>query len=279
MGLLQEKSMLVSVSIKVWQPYKGDKRADGVVSEYFTAEDAGRFSKRLLDKKDFAQFNNFRTKLDRINSKYTYPWDVKGVLLLPISVYKEYMAKVSEAKMEFDKMVQDFIFKFPSLIQDRKSLLGSLFDPSDYPTRGELNERFAFDVKFMPVPAGNDFRAMVSDEEAERIRVKIDNENKRKEVDISIELLNRIAEPVKNLVTILSRDKTKIFESLLGNIVSIIDSVPAMNISNDERVNKLAVDIKKSIMGLTTDILKTNHTVRANVINNMSAILDRIGGE
>ena len=47
--MIQDKAMLVSLKLSVWNPRKYDKDVTSEVNNHYQARDAGRFNKILID--------------------------------------------------------------------------------------------------------------------------------------------------------------------------------------------------------------------------------------
>ena len=98
---IQERSMLVDLTIKCWDATKHDKKVSAEVEQAHAAHDAGRYSKRLIDKAHLADLSNLAGKARQFHYRLTLPWSDKGQRILPSDLFLDYRHGLAGIKAEF----------------------------------------------------------------------------------------------------------------------------------------------------------------------------------
>lgn len=186
---LQETATLVRLTAKHWSGIKVDERlTDNLASTHgVTNQEAIKVSKKILGK-DCNKY--FRRILNQFRNDWFYPmttaWSdtttedgksVSGWRLCPNSKLDELQDKVNEAKEQWDREVRGFINQYDNNVAEAKHILGSAYNPLDYPNKDELIRKFKFDWEINLIPTGsNDIRLNVS--EAMMTKIQADTERR-----------------------------------------------------------------------------------------------------
>jgi hypothetical protein len=269
---LQDKAMLITLSVSCWTARKQDKKVSREVEAAHNARDAGRYNKDLIDKQYLDPLTQYATSIRNYHYKMTLPWMDNGARLLPSKLFRDYSAEMRRMKQEYANLVSKFAQEYPTLVQEARRRLGTMFQPDDYPEASELYGKFDVELDIMPVPDGSDFRVDVGDAERARISQELtDRVVKRQKAAIESAWV-RIREGLSRVVDRLSAKKTVIHDSLIENLEDLSRLLPGLNINDDPNMQHVCDRI---VAGLIVDPqkLRNSATTRARVLSEAQAIL------
>jgi hypothetical protein len=264
---LATKAMLCKLFIGQWEGYKYDRKVSEEIADLHNAEkDSGRFRKRLLPRKALRGITRAIAAARRQHLFYSLPWGDDDYRILPSSVCLDHRNALSEAKTSFFAAVSALERDFEQLVLHQNGL-GTMFEINDYPgmrNEGgalrfrfpeELRERFSFKTKVLPMPVENDFRANVGDEERERIRRQI-AESVRAALRLGTrEIWQRLYKPVAHMAQCMNEfnaaekgNKPKLYDSMIENIVTVLDVLPQLNLEGDSSLERMAEEIRGELI-------------------------------
>lgn len=271
--MLQENSLLITLSISQWTARKHDKKiTDEVNNQHNASDDAGRYNKLLVSKEHTDPINKIAGAARTFHYDNTLPWGDNNERLLPTKNYFTYVQKMASFKSEFDSAIDVFFKNYDNVISEAKIRLNGMFKESDYPTRSEIQDKFRFRTTFMPVP-DTDVRVGLVKGEVNKLRGEIE-----------IEITNRLGEAVKDIWTRIKtqvahmRDKLAdangIFrDSLFDNLKDLVDLLPCLNVTNDKNIDKVCKDLQKLMAD--PDAVRTNSNLRNEKADEAAAILNK----
>lgn len=171
---LQEKAMLVNLSIHQWTGRKFDRAATASINSLANAaNDAGRYNKQLVRKEVLVPVALYASRARNFHYHMTLPWSDDGQRLLPAKFFMDYRDKLSEIKEKFAQAVDELLSWYGLHRQGEAMRLGHLYDPNDYPSILDLRSRYGIDTEFFPVPAAEDFRTSISADKQDEVRRQI----------------------------------------------------------------------------------------------------------
>ena len=91
----------------------------------------------------------------------------------------------------------------------------------------------------------------------------------------SLSLANQLLTLVANMATILSKEKPKIFTTLVTNIAELCDNADALNVANDPAINEV-IEQARGLTVYSTSDLKTNVDLRQFASQEAREVADRI---
>lgn len=279
---IASSSMLVELNISVWTANKLDKRITEsvLIANGATTADAGQFRKNLMAgstlRKDIA---DFAASCRLWHNTMTMPWADRGPRLLPTSLFLDYKAEANKRKAQFNHMVTHFIREYPQLEVIAKQNLGAFYDPNDYPTVREVEDKFGFRLVFTPLAETGDFRLDVAKEELDELR---------RQYDESINA--RVTEAMKSQWTklheLLSRMSEKLTEpegeeeikrrwhdTFITNAHEMCAMLTHLNITKDPELEQARQKLEQAMRGVGIDDIKEDPDVRADVKQKLDDIL------
>jgi hypothetical protein len=130
----------------------------------------------------------------------------------------------------------------------------------------------------MPLPDAGDFRVHLGADERARIQRQI---SARVEASLQVasrDLWLRLYKGVKGVADRLvqTRVTDKGLESVLANLVKLVDILPKLNLTKDAELDQLAAEVRTSLLGVTPSELQESETVRADTAKTADAIAQRM---
>lgn len=278
-------AMLVEFNASVWTARKLDKgTTDEVIStKSAMAKDAARVNKNLLAG---------RPELDAINQQIgkvrtfvydnTLPWSDSGLRLLPTVNFMTFTAKMGEYEEEFNRMVDDFVQTYPTLITAQAMALGDMFKRDEYPTAQAIAEKFRFRVGYMPVPTAGDFRVDVGNEAQAELKQQLEKLQAERVETAMADVRARLGEHLRRMSDRLAVDvingevKTRRFhDSLVSGALELCDIVKSLNVVGDANLENTRRSLANLLSGVEPDDLRKNMEVRTDVRTQVDQLLDK----
>lgn len=267
---LQDSAMLVALNISTWSARKFDRVATHEVDRQHGANGAGRFNKLLIDKAALEPIEQIEGAARQHHYSMTLPWGNQGERILPATLFMDYSHHMGNFKREFHARVRTFVTDYPDLMQQARSRLGTLYDPSDYPPAGEIAKRFGFETPVTPIPSADDFRVKLNDEYVEAIKADVRERQAQQQLEAVKHVYGRVREVVGRIRETCSKEKPRIFDSMIENAKQLVDILPALNLTSDPELNRLASEMKA--LCVHPDALRSSPSKRQD----LAAAADRI---
>jgi len=286
---ISTRAMLVNLSIGIYSSSKTDKAVtEDVIRDHNAAPDAGRFSKKLLDKKAMAEIKGVVTRARSYHYENTLPWSNEGPRILPTARFAEYDKEMRTLKDDFDIAVRNFAAEYPDYVKEAETRMGSLFLAEDYPAVGDVEDKFTWSLDILPLPSSNDFRVELSKDVTDHIKKEMDARTDETLKKATLSVWQRAFDSINNMaskleeykVTQKADGKPKVEnpfrDSLVANIAGLAELLPQLNISNDPKLAKLADDLKSRLTAYSADDLRKDETLRIGTAKDARKILEDI---
>ncbi len=283
---LSTKAMLCSISISVWPARKFDPEiSDDIAAQHGAEKDAGRYNKQLVPKKALQELNMIAGEARRDHYFLTLPWSDEGFRVLPAATYMEHVEKMRQYLARFEPAVKAFEDGFEELVEAQsrnQSRLGTLFNIADYPgmikngeklilaNPAELRSKFSFQTTVKPLTDASDFRVNLGEEERQRIKRQIEASVTASLQVGTNELWQRLYKVVRHLAQRLSEYNAaeegkgrKFYDAWVDNIVEIVDVLPRLNITNDIELERMAAEVRSSLV-LDPEELRKSESARTD---------------
>ena len=173
---LAASAMLVDLTIRQWSGVKNEPRITREVAAQHGSDAAmGKYQKYLLGRAALKSIQEHCTETYQEHRRRTLPWLDGGQRILSSAGYFEYTSYMRKRIDDFNDLVADFLANYTGYIRDAEARLGpALFNPSDYPSLGEIRGKFEVATRVYPLPTAGDFRAELGDAEVARVRREIE---------------------------------------------------------------------------------------------------------
>ena len=273
---LKEKCIIVQLTTSHWSAKKYSPKVTQEVDEAHGATNSGRFTKTLLVSKQLEDITTCLGKARSYHYKVTLPWDDAGQRLLPVAEYLEYVAKMEEIMVEHKQLVNVFLSNYPDLRDDAKVRLNTLFDEDDYPSEKDLIHKFAISYNFTPISDSSDLRVDVSKSEAKEIKKNIEAGLQNKINTSKLSIVNRAKKAVEAAYERLDDKNSTFRDSLIGNILELVETIPIVNFDEDATLIELCKKLRK--LDVPVESLRKDKEIRKDTAKRCKKILKFIKG-
>ena len=280
---LNDRAMLVSLSIRQWSANKTDKK---VTKEVATAHgsdvDMGRYQKSLLAKGALETIKRIAGETRTEFYRRTLPCLDDGARILTSAGYMTTAEYVRKQQSAFDDAVSTFLGSYDQFVAEARTRLNGLFDASDYPSFADLKGKFGFTFGVRPLPDAADFRADIGDEELARVRAELEAE-KTAVVDKAMsDVWTRMRDVVAKMAERLkaynpSKPGDAPFrDTLVTNITELLDVLPSLNLTGDPAVDRFTADIRDGLTRYSAEDLRANLFTRQDTARRADEILAKM---
>jgi hypothetical protein len=273
--MLQNKAMLVDLTIHQWTARKHDKGATREVERAHDASGAGRFNKQLVGKESLAAIAKKANEMRDFHYSKTLPWSDTGPRLLPAEMFMEYRQEINRLRGEFNLLVVDFAQNYPALVDEAKAKLKTLFSPSDYPPVAEIRSRFGVSLEITHVPTGADFRVDLADAERQEIQRDMEERMNARQQRATRECYVRVKEVLERMKKQCVEGKTKVTEALTTDAYEVALSLDKLNIMGDPELTRLGREMRESLL-VGVDTLRNDPHTRKQVGDRAAEILNSV---
>lgn len=275
---LNDRALLVSLSISQWTARKLDKKATKEVADINRAStSAGRYNKSLLPLNDMLA--NVHQKTGVIREKFaknTLPWGVDGTRILPSANYLQFMQDFRKEKTEWQYLVQTFLDNYEYLVAEAKRWLGDLYDEKDYPSKQAIENKFSMDMGIFPVPS-NDFRVELSSDELTRIQEDLEARMTTVQQEAMNDCWHRLYKHVEHIAEKLSDPKNIFRDSMVENARETCDLLTRLNVADDPNLEAMRREVEAKLLGHHPDTLRNDPDVRQDTAEEARKIMDAMG--
>ena len=260
-----ENAMLVTVSINMWDGRRLDRAASRKVTEDHHAHDdnALRVNKLLCSKEAMQPFMTAASAIRTHHKDKTLPWRDQGARLLPRKLYMPFMEKHGELTEAYMDAAKAFCFEAYTAEIDRAMFrLGTAFNQNDYEQPDVLIRRFGATLDIDAINDPADFRVQMEEDQVERIREDIEAKVNRRVEDAVAHVWQRVEKTVTHFVKRMNSQtetegrRSPLHATTLTNLKELVEALPAMNITGDKRLDKLAKRLEKTLCGYEITDLK-----------------------
>jgi hypothetical protein len=272
---LNDRALLVSLSISQWTARKLDKKATKDVADINRAStSAGRYNKSLLPLNDLLA--NVHQKTGVIREKFaknTLPWGIDGTRILPSANYLQFMQDFRKEKAEWQTLVTTFLDNYEYLVAEAKRWLGDLYDEKDYPSKDSITGKFNMDMAILPVPS-NDFRVALSSDELTRIQEDLESRMTSVQQEAMNDCWHRLYKHVEHITEKLSDPKNIFRDSMLDNARETCDLLTRLNITEDPNLENMRQQVERKLLDFHPDTLRNDLDVRQDTAAEARKIMD-----
>jgi len=281
---LSSSAHIVSVEVNVWTATKQDRAISNEVTSMKNADsEAGKFTKNLLSSSpEHKALMNYRQTVYNWLQRSTYDWSGSS-RLLPLVNLEKFMKEFNQHEVEFNKLLDVFIAKYPQIVSDAAFKQGDMFDRSQYPDVANVRSKFRIKLFVTTVPK-NDFRSSISSVIAEDLK----NHYERQVAEIidnvmtdASERFLEIASRISNACTEATPDedgkvkRKKIYDTTVTQAKEICVTLKEFNLTNNPQLEEARQRLENALRDVTVDDLRESSYVRSVVKNDVDDILSK----
>lgn len=279
---ISSSALIVELNISAWSGRKKDKRAsEEVTTSHQAKRGVANVNKALLpDCAELTAISKHVSNARNLHYSMTVPWSQSGLALVPVSVYFDYHHAMTGEQNTFYTLVEEFLDAYEWELSKAQVSLGSLFNRDEYPTRGQLERRFSFNINYLPVPEAGDFRVDLATEQKDMLREHFEGyysqqlERSMKEV---WERLYKVLSKMSERLDYAGKEDKKIFrDTLVDNVIDVVDMLSTFNLMGDSQMEQMRIRLEDAFRGVTADGLREDDAFRAETKRKVDAALSAL---
>ena len=281
---LASSAVLVSVDISVWSATKQDRGiSDEVTTSKNADKSAGRYVKNLLaNHPKHKAVVNYRQTIYNWLQRSTYDWSGSSRLLPLVNLVK-FMKEFEAHDKEFNRLLDEFINKYPQIVSDAAFKQGDMFDRTQYPDAGAVRSKFRIKLFVTTVPQ-NDFRSNISSVIAEDLKNHYERQVGEIIDNVMVDASERfmeIASRISNACTESMPDedgkvkRKKIYDTTITQAKEICTTLKEFNLTNNQELETARQRLEQALRDVTVDDLRESSYVRSVVKNDVDDILSK----
>lgn len=274
---IKNKAILVSLSVSIWtNAVKDASVVDGIMKKTDTPEDVHRYKKVLIKPEALTQVRAARIALRSYWWENTLPWGNSGIRLLPSTKYQEFVEKMRELRIDYDRAVTTFCREYPKMKAEARQRLHSLFDERDFPSLDGIKRKFGCSLDFAPIPDGDDFRVKLSEDEVEALRREVERSVEENTQGAMKALVEKLQETVSHLTERMKEAEPVVRTSLIENIKEACTKVEAFNLIDDKKIDALRKATEGLVKGVEVDRLREDKKTRKELATRADEVLAKM---
>jgi hypothetical protein len=278
---LQDKAMLVNLSISMWGATKADREVTNDTNQRWGAKDqAGRYRKQLVENA-FPRCKSVKGRAERFHKANTRVWtDSEDTRLLTGEDFMPYMSKMKDFEREFEKALMLDVEEWPMEITKAQKTLGAMFKREDYPSSYEVKQKFSFSVTPYPIPDSSGFAAFINTLGQEAVdAMKEDMESRlKKSSDAAFkEITTQFYALVKELAGKLQDPAFTPKEGFINSLTKYVTALPTMDFTENPDLAALRSEAEERLCGLSAETLRGSDMERTKAAVVAQDILDKMG--
>ena len=244
----------------------------GTSKYYFKRKDG----KKIID--GLALLKTFQTEWRTALKHYArYPF-AAGMHILPAALVGSFMEENNKFLLRKQNIWNQWVAEqWPYWSSTAKERMGKFYDAADFPTLEDCMERFICNVSVLPLADSDKWNriTIIAPALADMMRQRQDAAVEKVVKETHKKLWEDVMAPLNHVVEMLGKDKTRLHQTLIDNVISICDLVPAYNeVHNDTRLDELASKTKEAFSKIDIELLRQSAEVRAKVIEETKQLIE-----
>ena len=194
------------------------------------------------------------------------------------------MKEWASHEVEFNKLLDNFISKYPTIVSDAAFKQGDMFNRSEYPEPEDIRRRFRLKLFVTKVPE-NDFRSggiatAIADDLEQHYNNQIE-EIVNKSMEEASERLIEIASRISNACTEVTPDddgkvkRKKVYETTISQARDICETLKHFNLTNNQLLESARAQLEEALSGVTLEDLRESSYVRSTVKDTVDDMLNK----
>jgi len=286
---LASSAVLVSIDTHVWSATKQDRGISNDVADSKRANrNAGKYVKNLLaDHPKHKAIVNYRQTIYNWTKRRTYRWNDANDLLPSIDVPK-FKQEFGEHQATFDKLVDDFIASYSSIVSDMAFKAGDMFNRSDYPAVDELQAKFGVHLYVSEVPM-SDFRCGIASDIADDLFETYSRQAENIVTEVVLAQKTRFIEVMQSISHCCGYDelgvddntgetkirKRKIYDTTIQKALEMCETFKGFNLSADPDLELARASLERALADVDAKGIRESDAVRTAVKEDVDSILSK----
>jgi len=286
---LRQRNLLCKLEITTFGTVRKNKRASSEACVREGANDrVAAVIQQLFDPSNpmLKKIVSLRGLMRNLHGSSTGPWDDEGFRIIRADAFGDYKEKQDDLITQFNAAVDELCKNRDDIVHDAQIKLGALFDPKDYPTGEELRARYSAELIAEIIPNRKDPRLDMDKDRQEKIVEEAQEAERAKIARNREHIIDTIVEELTHMRDALNRSGTKedgdvragaFRNSLVPRMQKLAATLPALNITNDPKITKIAQEIAQSLCIHTSEDLREDEVLREQVKGKADDMLETMG--
>lgn len=271
--MLESRAILVSLTISTWAATAGDKTASTKAADDAGAErESVRARKLLVPKAAIDPITKAVGILRKSIYSTTAPWSDNGWRLLPTDNWQRFNDEYAIAKQGYADAVQTFLARYIQDVREAHGRLGTLFNPSDYPSLSQLARKFSCSLDYSPVPNAGHIAVDLGAEDNARVRDSVASATKAKFETALHAAASEMRDHILTLKGALDTPNGKVFSSVVDNATRTARLLMSLNVYDNPEVAATCRSLLTVLDGQDVESLRKNAGYRAQVADHMGRV-------
>lgn len=273
--LSNANTVLVVIFISNWSGYRYDKKASKRTLLFnHSAENAGRFNKKLLPKQALGDVKKVIQEFAKFTDERTLPYSgLTGTRILPTSDFMDFQAEVMEYQHELRAALNKLSDGYDDHIETAKEMLGDLFKASDYPDKAILQNKFGIRVTYMPVPVGENFNNIIGNKQVAELNMQIQDVT---EAAIDTLMTNAFT-ALNRLRSSMLSDSDRYFKTtVVTNMSTIVNQMRKLEYLGAPLIKKLGTLVQAKLLDIDMKKLKASENYCNIIATDCKVCMDLI---
>lgn len=277
--------MLIDLELRSWSGQQTDREASSeLIANKGATRDSGRFVKYLFASADaeLTAVHKAGAAVRQYVKQNSLPWSNntdgarRGARLLPAVKAIEFLSGLNAVKKDHDAAVQVLAAVWDQRVAQAVGNLGT-FPVSDYPTAAQVPHLFGITVDLRPMPTESDFSrinlpAAIITALGERHAATIQTQMANAHADLKERLLKEIQRMATQLGKAGAGEKTRLYDSLVGNLQGLVGLLRTMNATGKPELNALADRIETELLSTPVGVFRNSQAKSAEIAAKATAI-------
>ena len=274
---LNERAMLVDLSISLWYARRKDKQTSSeAISTKAAESDSGAWWTRVISRNELKAIIAAQLKGRMLHYKLTLPWNDDGTRILPADMFMDYTKQIRAVRDEFDAAVDAFVARYPDLVARAQARLGNLYHAEFFPPAHKLRSKFDWQIKIFPLPDAGDFRVDLGHDQTKAIQTDIEQAMNERMAVAMKELWTRLHDAVAHMADRLANAKNVFRDSMVKNVAEMCDLLGRMNITNDPALEEMRQAVASKLAKQKPDALRSDDKIRKSTHKAAKDILSKL---
>lgn len=237
---------------------------------YFKRKEAGREIDGLASLKKFQ--GAMKADLENLAR---FPF-AAGTKLLPAALVEQFIKKKGEHEAKLGSVWTAWADdEYPNWLESGPERMGDLFNSHDFPTLADCAERFKCEVVIAPLGSADQVQriSLLSPDTAQLMTTIADESFAKGVAESNASNWKELMTPLQHLVATLEKPKHKIHETLIGNIIEIVELIPAINLAGDTHLAELAAKAKEGLCKIDPDDLRKSSESKTAALATAKALV------
>jgi hypothetical protein len=200
-----------------------------------------------------------------VNNLARYPYS-GGFYLAPAGVVEDLLkAQEKFTAKQLDVWMDWADNVYPTWLDDAPTRMGALFNESDFPNLGDCKKRFRCSLTLLPLAEKDQVAriTLISPKSQQLLMAHADETSKAAIAELHKSIWKDFMAPLQQVVTVFEKDKPKIYETLLGNLMQIVSVIPSYkDLTGDSDLVSAAEKVKEVFGTMSTEDLRTSKEAR-----------------